>query len=549
MRHGGKWNEQTLDLGEIPGSSYNRSRRDIRRKLERGLKVDREAWLLGRVKKMGTAFASGNTGKLFKLIRAAGPRRPSVSEAISETDGTLIHNKSRRLERWVKHFEGQFNWPPASTALSPQTCNVVPWSVDLKPPTEAEVRNCIATVKRDRATGPDDLVPALFKEGGEALIEALTHLFQLVWTTGTIPSSWGHSIIVPIFKKDEIMEDCLRHSQDAGVDLLPGGRLTDLDYTDDKVLLFDNFQTAQAMIDAISRSAKYSGMRFAASKCKVLLHDCCDHLDLMLDNVVMEVVDRFAYLGSCISGGVVGVGNGIGARISKTRTVFANLEHLWRQRGIPLKLKGRVYKTTVRAVLLYGSETWPLTVEVNRLQVFDHRCLRSVARIGWHQRNREYVAHAGARFPIKWTAPEAANYSRFTSKSDVWSFGILLTEIVTYGRSPYPGMHNAEVLRQVEAGYRMSKPPGCPPELYDLMLECWAADEQKRPSFVDIQKRLEDYCEEQRPLYRSVPSPGVALPQSTVRTQPTLPTSSHKNHNNNTSPKAFQNSLQIRVAP
>ncbi len=45
----------------------------------------------------------------------------------------------------------------------------------------------------------------------------------------------------------------------------------------------------------------------------------------------------------------------------------------------------------------------------------------------------------GARFPIKWTAPEAANYSKFSIKSDVWSFGILLTELVTYGRIPYPG--------------------------------------------------------------------------------------------------------------
>ena len=44
-----------------------------------------------------------------------------------------------------------------------------------------------------------------------------------------------------------------------------------------------------------------------------------------------------------------------------------------------------------------------------------------------------------SRFPIKWTAPEAANYSRFSIKSDVWSFGILLTELVTYGRIPYPG--------------------------------------------------------------------------------------------------------------
>jgi len=51
----------------------------------------------------------------------------------------------------------------------------------------------------------------------------------------------------------------------------------------------------------------------------------------------------------------------------------------------------------------------------------------------------EYEARVGARFPIKWTAPEAANYSKFSIKSDVWSFGILLTELVTYGRVPYPG--------------------------------------------------------------------------------------------------------------
>ena len=85
----------------------------------------------------------------------------------------------------------------------------------------------------------------------------------------------------------------------------------------------------------------------------------------------------------------------------------------------------------------------------------------------------EYEARVGARFPIKWTAPEAANYSRFSIKSDVWSFGILLTELVTFGRIPYPGMTNAEVLHQVEHGFRMQQPQGCPPTLYDIMLECW----------------------------------------------------------------------------
>ena len=54
-------------------------------------------------------------------------------------------------------------------------------------------------------------------------------------------------------------------------------------------------------------------------------------------------------------------------------------------------------------------------------------------------KEEEYEARAGAKFPLKWTAPEALNYGKFTIKSDVWSFGILLSEIVTYGQIPYPG--------------------------------------------------------------------------------------------------------------
>lgn len=105
----------------------------------------------------------------------------------------------------------------------------------------------------------------------------------------------------------------------------------------------------------------------------------------------------------------------------------------------------------------------------------------------------EYEARVGARFPIKWTAPEAANYSKFSIKSDVWSFGILLTELITYGRIPYPGMSNAEVLHQVEHGYRMPAPPNCPPALYEIMLECWHKDPMKRPTFETLQWKLEDF--------------------------------------------------------
>uniref|UniRef100_A0A670YAP5 Tyrosine-protein kinase n=1 Tax=Pseudonaja textilis TaxID=8673 RepID=A0A670YAP5_PSETE len=105
----------------------------------------------------------------------------------------------------------------------------------------------------------------------------------------------------------------------------------------------------------------------------------------------------------------------------------------------------------------------------------------------------EYTAQEGAKFPIKWTAPEAINYGVFTIKSDVWSFGILLTEIITYGRIPYPGMSNPEVIQNLERGYRMPQPDNCPEELYKLMLQCWKDKPEQRPTFEFLKGVLEDF--------------------------------------------------------
>lgn len=107
--------------------------------------------------------------------------------------------------------------------------------------------------------------------------------------------------------------------------------------------------------------------------------------------------------------------------------------------------------------------------------------------------DNEYTAREGAKFPIKWTAPEAINYGTFTIKSDVWSFGILLTEIVTHGRIPYPGMTNPEVIQNLERGYRMVQPDNCPEELYHLMMLCWKERPEERPTFDYLRSVLEDF--------------------------------------------------------
>uniref|UniRef100_A0A8P4G1A6 Tyrosine-protein kinase n=1 Tax=Dicentrarchus labrax TaxID=13489 RepID=A0A8P4G1A6_DICLA len=116
--------------------------------------------------------------------------------------------------------------------------------------------------------------------------------------------------------------------------------------------------------------------------------------------------------------------------------------------------------------------------------------------------DNEYTARQGAKFPIKWTAPEAALYGRFTIKSDVWSFGVLLTELATKGRVPYPGMVNREVLDQVERGYRMPIPAECPESLHDLMLTCWRKEPEERPTFEYLQGFLEDYFTSTEPQYQ-----------------------------------------------
>ena len=113
-----------------------------------------------------------------------------------------------------------------------------------------------------------------------------------------------------------------------------------------------------------------------------------------------------------------------------------------------------------------------------------------------------YAAREGAKFPIKWTAPEAALYNRFSIKSDIWSFGIFISELITHGRIPYPGMTNGEVLAKVEQGYRMPPPPGCPDPLYQIMLDCWKPDANERPTFEYLKFHLEDYVTSSDPAYR-----------------------------------------------
>lgn len=106
--------------------------------------------------------------------------------------------------------------------------------------------------------------------------------------------------------------------------------------------------------------------------------------------------------------------------------------------------------------------------------------------------NDYYRKTTDGRLPIKWMAPEALFHRLYTSFSDVWSYGILLWEIMTLGASPYPSVPSVEKLFQLlRNGHRMEKPPCCSLDIYMLMRECWSYQPNERPTFSELVEDLD----------------------------------------------------------
>uniref|UniRef100_A0A8C4S7W8 receptor protein-tyrosine kinase n=1 Tax=Erpetoichthys calabaricus TaxID=27687 RepID=A0A8C4S7W8_ERPCA len=121
-----------------------------------------------------------------------------------------------------------------------------------------------------------------------------------------------------------------------------------------------------------------------------------------------------------------------------------------------------------------------------------------IADFGLSRGQEVYVKKTMGRLPVRWMAIESLNYSVYTTNSDVWSFGILLWEIVSLGGTPYCGMTCAELYEKLPQGYRLEKPLNCDDEVFDLMRQCWREKPYERPSFAQILLSLNRMLEERK---------------------------------------------------
>ncbi|XP_054091590.1 ephrin type-B receptor 1-B isoform X2 [Zeugodacus cucurbitae] len=113
----------------------------------------------------------------------------------------------------------------------------------------------------------------------------------------------------------------------------------------------------------------------------------------------------------------------------------------------------------------------------------------------------------GGKIPVRWTAPEAIAFRKFTSASDVWSYGVVLWEVMSYGERPYWNWSNQDVIKSIEKGYRLPAPMDCPEALYQLMLDCWQKQRTHRPTFSSIVSTLDNLARQPQALLTTRNSP------------------------------------------
>ncbi|XP_036329877.1 proto-oncogene tyrosine-protein kinase receptor Ret-like [Rhagoletis pomonella] len=102
-----------------------------------------------------------------------------------------------------------------------------------------------------------------------------------------------------------------------------------------------------------------------------------------------------------------------------------------------------------------------------------------------------YLKRSRDRVPVKWMAPESLADHVYTTKSDVWAFGVLCWELITLGASPYPGIPPQNLYHLLKTGYRMERPENCSEEIYSIVRTCWTDDPNSRPSFKYLASQFE----------------------------------------------------------
>ena len=182
-------------------------RKKLAKSLRRSLRRDEMVYWCGIAAEMEVAQAAGNSKALFGVLKRVLGKHSGVSDTILDEAGQLILNKSERLPRWQKYFESLLNRPPPPNRdeelrVAAEHATPSP-TISCEPPSDAEIRRVIMSLKNGKAAGPDGIPAELYKCGVDEILPFLSQLIRKAWVGGSTPKKWQQSLLVPVFKKGD----------------------------------------------------------------------------------------------------------------------------------------------------------------------------------------------------------------------------------------------------------------------------------------------------------------------------------------------------------
>ena len=181
---------------------------------------------------------------------------------------------------------------------------------------------------------------------------------------------------------DWIMKKTTKYRRN-GIQWTPWSQLEDLDFADDLALLSHSHQQMQEKTELLNTVSTQLGLNINRSKTRIMKANTKNNNPITMNREPLEETDSFTYLGSTINkhGGTA---EDVKARIQKARVAFIMLRKIWRAKQIKTNTKLRIFNSNVKAVLLYGSETWRSTQKtLKRIQTFINKCLRRILHLKW----------------------------------------------------------------------------------------------------------------------------------------------------------------------
>ena len=225
-----------------------------------------------------------------------------------------------------------------------------------------------------------NLIKKMYQDsGGQVLYKGrLSSFFQILTGVrqGCLLSPFLFLLII-----DWIMRQS--DNQRTGIQWTLTKKLEDLDFADDLALLSHTQAQMQDKTSKIAENSSKVGLHINVAKTKLMKLNAKSTNAIKIGDSTIEEVDKFTYLGSVVTP-TGGTEEDVNARINKARTAFSQLNKLWNSSTIRLKTKLKIFNSNVKAVLLYGSETWFLNKNLeDKIQVFVNKCLRKILKIFW----------------------------------------------------------------------------------------------------------------------------------------------------------------------